>query len=131
MTRSLPPDPNEPTQPNQPAEPNEPAHLNEPAELGEPLPAPPSPGQTLGAMWLYTLLRFGLFALLWFLLWLARVPGLLAGLIAIVLSVPLSYVLLRRQRARMADNLEQRVLARQARQQQLDARLAGEDRPEG
>jgi Protein of unknown function (DUF4229) len=109
MTDALPPEP--------PAEPNEP-------------PARPSPGQTLAAMWLYTLLRFGLFALLWFLLWLARVPGLLAGLIAVVLSVPLSYVLLRRQRAKVADNLEQRVLARQAKQQELDARLSGKDESE-
>jgi hypothetical protein len=47
-----------------------------------------------------------------------------------VLSVPLSYVLLRRQREKVADNLEQRVAARQAEQQQLDARLSGNDQPE-
>jgi hypothetical protein len=120
MTHPLPPEPSE-----SPAEPSEPL-----AEPSEP-PARPSAGQTLAAMWLYTLLRYGLFALLWFLLWLARVPWLLAGLIALVLSVPLSYILLRRQREKMADNLEQRVLARQAKQQQLDARLSGKDRPEG
>ena len=91
--------------------------------------AKPTAGQTLGAMWLYTLLRFGLFLVLWGLLWLARVPGLLAGLIAVVLSVPLSYVLLRRQRERVAANLEQRITARQARQQQFDARLSGADDP--
>ncbi|HEX2905137.1 MAG TPA: DUF4229 domain-containing protein [Jatrophihabitans sp.] len=93
-------------------------------------PQKPSAGQTLGAMWLYTLLRFGLFGVLWFLLWLARVPNLLAALIAIVLSVPLSYVLLRRQRQRLAANLEQRVDARQARVQDLDARLSGDETPE-
>jgi O-antigen ligase len=102
-----------------------------PAQPDEPAgqPAKPTPGQTLGAMWLYTLLRFGLFLVLWGLLWLARVPGLLAGLIAVLLSVPLSYVLLRRQRERVAANLEQRITARQARQQQFDARLSGEDPP--
>jgi len=113
MTSPLPPDPS--------AGPNEPP--TRPS-------AKPSAGQTLAAMWLYTLLRFGLFGLLWFLLWLARVPGLLAGLIALVLSVPLSYVLLRRQREKVADNLERRVAARQAEQQQLDARLSGNDQPE-
>jgi len=90
-------------------------------------PRKPSAGQTLGAMWLYTLLRFGIFVVLWGLLWLARVPSLLAALIAIVLSVPLSFVLLRRQRDKLASNLEQRVNARQARHENLDARLAGED----
>ena len=94
---------------------------------GKPAAGKPTPGQTLGAMWLYTLLRFGLFLVLWGLLWLARVPGLLAGLIAVVLSVPLSYVLLRRQRERVAANLEQRIIARQARQEQFDARLSGAD----
>lgn len=92
-------------------------------------PGKPTAGQTLGAMWLYTLLRFGLFFGLWFLLWVARVPTLLAALIAIVLSVPLSFVLLRKQREKMARNLEQRVGARQARTHDLDSRLSG-DEPE-
>ena len=100
-----------------------------PDQPADPPPNKPTPGQTLGAMWLYTLLRFGLFLVLWALLWLARVPGLLAALIALVLSVPLSFVLLRRQRDRVAVNLEQRIAARQAKQHQFDARLSGEDRP--
>jgi|GEM_PF-1077159 len=92
----------------------------------------PSPGQTLGAMWLYTVLRFGLFLALWGLLWLARVPGLLAATIALVLSIPLSYILLRKQRAKLAANLEARVGARQQQRHILDAQLAGEDaRPGG
>jgi hypothetical protein len=90
---------------------------------------PPSPGQTLGAMWLYTVLRFGLFLALWGLLWLARVPGLLAATIALVLSIPLSYILLRKQRAKLAANLEARVIARQSHRHTLDAQLAGEDAP--
>ena len=90
-------------------------------------PHKPTPGQTLRAMWLYTLLRFAIFFALWGLLWLARVPGLLAALIAIVLSVPLSFVLLRRQRQKVASNLEQRVTARQAKSHNLDARLSGDE----
>jgi O-antigen ligase len=78
-------------------------------------------------MWLYTLLRFGLFLVLWALLWLARVPVFLAALIALVLSVPLSFILLRKQREKMAANLEQRVTARQAERHELDTRLSGED----
>ncbi len=89
------------------------------------LPKPPSPGQTLGAMWLYSLLRFALFFALWGLLWAARVPGLLAATIALVLSIPLSYILLRKQRARLAATLEARVIARQAQRQDLDAQLSG------
>jgi hypothetical protein len=89
---------------------------------------PPTPGQTLGAMWLYTVLRFGLFLALWGLLWLARVPGLLAATIALVLSIPLSYILLRKQRARLAANLEARVTARQMHRHDLDAQLSGEPR---
>lgn len=110
-----------------PVPPGQPASTGGDESSAGPLPGKPTPGQTLGAMWLYTLLRFGLFLLLWGLLWLARVPGLLAGLIALVLSVPLSYVLLRRQRERVAANLEQRIIARQARQEQFDARLSGAD----
>lgn len=90
-------------------------------------PTRPSAGQTLGAMWLYTLLRFAMFFLLWGLLWLARVPGLLAAVIALALSVPLSYVLLRKQRERVAANLEQRVTARQAQRHELDAKLSGDE----
>ena len=94
------------------------------------LPQAPTPGQTLGAMWLYTLLRFGLFFVLWGLLYVARVPGLFAALIALILSVPLSIVLLRKQRARLANNLEQRVNARVARTHNLDDKLSGnEDGP--
>ena len=94
---------------------------------GQPSPDGPSAAQSLGAMWVYTLLRFGLFFVLWGLLWIARVPGFLAALIALVLSVPLSFVLLRKQRARLAANLEQRVEARKARQHDLDEKLSGDD----
>ena len=96
------------------------------------VPVAPTPGQSLGAMWLYTLLRFGLFFVLWGLLWVARVPGFLAAVIALLLSVPLSFVLLRKQRDRLAQNLEQRVNARQFKRDKLDAKLSdgGQSRPD-
>ena len=106
----------------------------QPAAAGDEMRRP-SPGQTLGAMWLYTLLRFGLFFALWGLLWVARVPGLLAATLALILSIPLSYILLRKQRDRLAANLEARVTARQSERRHLDEELSGgeydEDRPDG
>jgi hypothetical protein len=58
-------------------------------------------------------------------LWLARVPGFLAAVIAVFLSVPLSFVLLRKPRERFARNIELRVNARRNREQDLDKKLSG------
>ncbi len=74
-------------------------------------------------MWLYTVLRFGLFVVIWGLLVLLGVHGLLGALIAMVLSIPLSFVLLARPRARFAANLESRVSAARARRADLDTEL--------
>jgi len=85
-------------------------------------------------MWLYTLLRFGLFFALFGLLWLVGVKGFLGAVIALALSVPLSFVLLARPRQAFATVLEQRVDARKQRQAELDAHLQGEledDAPAG
>jgi hypothetical protein len=89
------------------------------------LPQAPSAKQSLAAMWVYSLLRFAVFFVLFGLLWVARVPGFLAAVIAVFLSVPLSFVLLARPRARLARNLEQRVEARKARGHNLDDKLSG------
>jgi len=83
--------------------------------------------RSMGAMWLYTLLRFGLFFVLFGLLWLVGVKGFLGAIIALALSVPLSFVLLARPRQAFAAVLEQRVEARKQRQADLDAQLQGED----
>ncbi|MGX7677642.1 DUF4229 domain-containing protein [Jatrophihabitans sp. DSM 45814] len=90
-------------------------------------PVAPSARQSLGAMWLYSALRFGVFFVLFGILWLARVPVFLAAVIAVFLSIPLSFVLLARPRARLAQNIEQRVEARKARGHDLDEKLAGDD----
>ncbi|MCW2596709.1 MAG: hypothetical protein JWP39_2597, partial [Jatrophihabitans sp.] len=63
-------------------------------------------------MWLYTALRFGLFFALWGILFLLGVHGFLGPIIALVLSVPLSLVLLAKPRARFTRQLELRVEAR-------------------
>ena len=83
--------------------------------------------RSMGAMWLYTLLRFGLFFVLFGLLWLVGVKGFLGAVIALALSVPLSFVLLAKPRRAFAAVLEQRVDARKQRQAELDADLQGDD----
>jgi hypothetical protein len=87
----------------------------------------PTFGKSLGLFWLYTLLRFGLFGAIWALLWLVGVGWLIAAAIAVVLSIPLSWVLLARPRQAFAANIEQRVNARVDRRADFDARLAADD----
>ena len=78
-------------------------------------------------MWLYTVLRFGLFLALWGLLYVAGLHNLVGALIAVVLSVPLAFVLLARPRARFAATIEQRVEVQRARRAALDQELSGGD----
>ena len=86
-------------------------------------PQSPSFRNWIGSLWLFTLLRFGLFFALWGLLVLAGLAGFLAALLALVLSVPLSFVLLAKPRAQVAANLEARVAAQRAARADLDRRL--------
>jgi hypothetical protein len=81
----------------------------------------------MGAMWLYTLLRIALFFVVFGLLWLLGVKGFLGAVIALALSLPLSYVLLAKPRQAFAAQIEQRIEARRARQADLDAKLSGDD----
>lgn len=90
-------------------------------------PKQPTFAGWLGSMWLYTILRFGLFLALWGLLVLAGLHGFVGAFVAVVLSVPLSYVLLSVPRARFAANLEQRINAHRESRSELDQKLAGED----
>jgi hypothetical protein len=78
-------------------------------------------------MWLYTVLRFGLFFALWGILALLGVHGLLAPLIALVLSVPLSFVLLAKPRAMFTRQLEARIDQRKADRAAFDNRLESGD----
>lgn len=76
---------------------------------------------------MYTILRFGLFFALWAILLLAGLPGLFASLVALVLSVPLSFALLAKPRRRFTEQLELRVQAQRRHRQHLDTQL----NPEG
>ena len=88
-----------------------------------PTPEQPTFRGWMGSLWLYTVLRFGMFLVLWGLLYLLGVGPLTAALIGLILSIPLAYVLLARPRARVAQNIEQRVQARQHYREHLDAQL--------
>jgi O-antigen ligase len=88
---------------------------------------PPTFAGWMGSMWLYTILRFGLFLALWAVLVLAGLHGLVAALVAVVLSLPLSFVLLARPRARFAANIERRVEAHRSERAELDQKLSGDD----
>jgi Protein of unknown function (DUF4229) len=81
--------------------------------------------RSLGLFWLYTGLRFGLFGLIWLVLWLVGVGSLLSAAIAVVLSIPLSWVLLARPRRAFAANLEQRINAHVDKRAEFDDRLEG------
>ena len=87
----------------------------------------PSFRRWMGTMWLYTLLRSALFLVLFGLLWVLGVTGFLGAVIALALSLPLSYVLLAKPRQAFAAQIEQRIEARRARQADLDAKLSGDE----
>ena len=89
---------------------------------------PADPPRVLPWLVIYTVGRFGIAALLILLLWLAGLgsfPGLLFGLL---LSMPVSYVLLRRSRERLTEALAARSLARRAAKEDLRTRLSGDRR---
>ena len=89
----------------------------------EPTPKQPTFRGWMGSMWLYTTLRFGLFFVLWGVLYLVGLSVLFAALLGLVLSVPLSYVLLAKPRHAFTRNLEARVDARKAKRVELDHEL--------
>ena len=92
---------------------------------GDPAGGPSTPPRLLPWLFMYTVGRLGIAALLVLLLWLAGLgsfPGLLFGLL---LSMPVSYVLLRRARERLTEAFAARSLARRAAKEDLRARLSG------
>lgn len=86
---------------------------------------PAAPPKVLPWLVIYTVGRLAIAAALVLLLWLAGLgsfPGLLFGLL---LSMPVSYVLLRRSRERLTEALAARSLARRAAKEDLRTRLSG------
>jgi hypothetical protein len=96
---------------------------SEPEPSEPPAPSGPSFTAWMGSLWGYTLLRFGMFFALWGILVLVGLGGLFAAFVALVLSVPLSLVLLSGPRNRVAQQMERRVDAARAARRDLDVRL--------
>jgi hypothetical protein len=79
----------------------------------------------------FTLGRVGLFVVIALLLWLVpiKIDPLLKLMIALVISVPLQFVVMRKWRADMIDYVDQAATRRHAEKEKLRAALAGEDEP--
>lgn len=77
----------------------------------------------------YTAGRVLVFAVLAALCWLVGLRGFLLVVAALVLSIPVSWFLLARQREAMAADVERRVTERQSRRADLRSQLRGDDDP--
>jgi hypothetical protein len=96
-----------------------------PVSPAGPAGGPATPPKVLPWLVLYTVGRFAIAAALVLILWLAGLgsfPGLLFG---VLLSMPVSYLLLRPSR----DRLTEALVARSAAKQDLRNRLSGEQPP--
>ena len=80
----------------------------------------------LAWFWIYTGLRVVLYAVILGLLWLFEVRGFFGAVVALALTVPLSYVLLARPRAAMVQSINQLRERRTARTDALDEQLQGQ-----
>lgn len=80
----------------------------------------------LAWFWVYTALRITVFGVVFGLLWLFGVRDLLGAVLALILSVPLAYVILARPRAAVAAALHDRLVTREQRAQAIDAELSGD-----
>jgi len=102
------------------------AEKAEPTLPGAPTGGPAAPPRIAPWLVIYTVGRLAIAAALVLLLWwlgLEGFPGLLFGLL---LSMPVSYVLLRPSRERLTEGLAARSVARQQAKQRLNARLSGD-----
>jgi hypothetical protein len=77
----------------------------------------------------YTAGRVLVFAGLAALLFIAGLRGFLLIMVALLVSLPVSYVLLARPRAEFAATVERRLTARRSRRADLRSRLRGDDEP--
>jgi Protein of unknown function (DUF4229) len=90
-----------------------------------PAGGPATPPRVLPWLLMYTVGRLGIFALLTLVLWMAGLDfwsGLLFGLL---LSLPVSYFVLRPSRDRLTEALAARSIARRAAKEDLRTRLSG------
>ena len=95
------------------------------ATPASPTGGPAAPPKILPWLVIYTVGRFAIAAALVLLLWqlgLVGTPGLLFG---VLLSMPVSYLLLRPSRERLSEALAARSLARRTAKEDLRTRLSG------
>ncbi|WP_104525818.1 DUF4229 domain-containing protein [Blastococcus atacamensis] len=95
------------------------------AEQNDPTKAPAARPKVAPWLLIYVIGRFGIAALLVLILWqlgLGSFPGLLFGLL---LSMPVSYLLLRPSRDRLTEALAARAVERRAAKENLRDRLSG------
>ena len=101
---------------------------------GTPVPptgGPATPPSLLVPVVLLTLGRIVVFAALYALLWLCGLAGAPGFLFALLLSMPVSYVLLRPLRDRVTEGLAARSATRRTGKEQLRAQLRGDEPPLG
>lgn len=96
-----------------------------PGRPAAPTGGPASPPRLAPALVLYTLGRLAVFVVLVALLWLVGLTGFLGLLLGLALSVPVSYLLLRPLRERVAEAVAARSVARRTSKADLRERLAG------
>ena len=77
----------------------------------------------------YTAGRVLVFAGLTAVLYLLGLRGFLVVLAALLLSLPVSYLVLARQRAALSAEVERRVAGRRVRREDLRSKLRGDDEP--
>ena len=99
---------------------------DQPAVPAGPTGGPATPPKVLPWLVIYTIGRLGIWALLTLLLWMLGLDlfsGLLFGLL---LSLPVSYLVLRPSRDRLTEALAARSISRRAAKEDMRSRLSGE-----
>src|SRR4051794_28541234 len=99
----------------------------EPTVPGAPTGGPAAPPRIAPWLVVYTVGRFAIAAALVLLLWWVGLDFWSGALFGLLLSMPVSYLLLRPSRERLTEGLAARNLARQQAKRDLDARLTGDE----
>ena len=86
---------------------------------------PARPPKVLPWLVIYTVGRISIFAALTLVLWLVGLDFWSGAIFGLLLSMPVSYVLLRPSRERLTEALAARSVARRTAKQDLRARLSG------
>ena len=99
----------------------------EPTVPGAPTGGPAAPPKIAPWLVIYTVGRLAIAAALVLLLWWVGLDFWSGALFGLLLSMPVSYLLLRPSRERLTEGLAARNLARKQAKRDVDARLAGDD----